>query len=95
MERKYIKITEYCNNEKVETSFLFDLEKEGIIRIERRETAEYLDEEDLAAVEMFSRWHYDLGINLEGIDAMRHMLERMKQMQKEIRILQQKLNFYS
>lgn len=94
MERRYIKITEYCANEKIETSFIFDLGREGIVQIERQEETDYLNEEDLSDIEMFTRWHYDLGVNLEGIDAMRHMLQRIKDMQQEIRNLQQKLDFY-
>ena len=94
METRFIKITEYCANEKIETSFIFGLEQEGIVQIERRDEAEYLNESDLPELEMFTRWHYDLGVNLEGIDAMRHMVERMKSMQQEIRSLQHKLDFY-
>lgn len=84
METRYIKITEYCDNEKIETSFIFDLNREGILHIETKEDDQYLIEDELSSLEMFRRWHYDLGINLEGIDAMRHMVERMKEMQKEI-----------
>lgn len=91
METRYIKITEYCENEKIETSFLFELNREGIVRLEKREESEYIDTHDLPEVEMFARWHYDLGVNLEGIDAMRHMVKRMKKMQKEIRELERKL----
>lgn len=94
MATKYIKITEYCDHEKIETSFIFDLNREGIIKIVQQEEDKCLDENDLSDIEMFSRWHYELGVNLEGIDAMRHMLTRMKNMQLEIKNLQQKLDFY-
>ena len=94
MATKYIKITEYCDHEKIETSFIFDLNREGIIKIVQQEEDKCLDENDLSDIEMYSRWHYELGVNLEGIDAMRHMLTRMKNMQLEIKNLQQKLDFY-
>ena len=94
MATKYIKITEYCDHEKIEKSFIFDLNREGIIKIVQQEEDKCLDENDLSDIEMFSRWHYELGVNLEGIDAMRHMLTRMKNMQLEIKNLQQKLDFY-
>ena len=94
METKYIKITEYCDNEKIETSFVFDLNREGIIRIEKREEIDYLVEDDLPELEMFSRWHYDLGINLEGIDAMRHLVKRLSEMQLKIKELENKLEYF-
>ncbi|MGI9527165.1 MAG: chaperone modulator CbpM [Weeksellaceae bacterium] len=93
METKYIKITEYCTNENIESSFILELNKEGIVHIETRENNQYLAEEDLPALEMFKRWHYDLGINLEGIDAMRHMVERMRAMQKELNQLRKQTKF--
>ncbi|MDO5655472.1 MAG: chaperone modulator CbpM [Flavobacteriaceae bacterium] len=94
METRYIKITEYCDKEKVDISFLLELAQEGILHIERVEEIDYLNREDLRNIEMFSRWHYDLGVNTEGIDAMRHMLQRIREMQNEIQILQRKLDFF-
>ena len=91
METRYIKITEYCENEKIETSFILELDREGILRIEKKEEAEYINQDDLPQLEMFARWHYDLGVNLEGIDAMRHMVKRMKKMQQQIQQLEKKL----
>ena len=91
METRYIKITEFCENEKIETSFLLELSREGLLRLEKQEEVEYIDQNDLPQIEMFARWHYELGVNLEGIDAMRHMLERMKEMQRQIQILEKKL----
>ncbi len=91
METRYIKITEFCENEKIETSFLLELNREGLLHLEKQEEVEYIDQNDLPQIEMFARWHYELGVNLEGIDAMRHMLERMKEMQRQIQILEKKL----
>ena len=91
METRYIKITEYCQNEKIETSFLIELHREGILHLEKREETDVIDQRDLPELEMFARWHYELGVNLEGIDAMRHMLKRMKKMQNEIHKLERKL----
>lgn len=91
METRYIKITEYCENEKIESSFVLELNREGILHIEKHEETDYIFQEDLPQLEMFARWHYELGVNLEGIDAMRHMLERIKKMQQQIQQLERKL----
>lgn len=91
MEKRYIKITEYCRNQKIEISFLIDLKREGILKIQKHEEIEYLHENDLPEIEMFARWHYDLGINLEGIDAMRHMLQKIKELQQKVHELENHL----
>lgn len=84
MEKRRIKITDYCRNQKIETSFLIELSREGIVNIEKHEEIEYINQNDLPDIEMFTRWHYDLGVNLEGIDAMRHMLLKIKELQRKI-----------
>ena len=45
----------------------------------------------LPDVERYSRMYYDLSINIEGIDAIHHLLERMESMQQEIYSLHNKL----
>ena len=46
---------------------------------------------ELPDVERYSRMYYDLSINIEGIDAIHHLLERMEEMQQEIYSLHNKL----
>jgi hypothetical protein len=40
---------------------------------------------------MFMHLHQDLDINLEGIDAISHLLKRMHDMQRELNMLKNKL----
>ena len=40
------------------------------------------------------RMHYELDINLEGIDAISNLLERVEEMQHEMTRLQNRLRFY-
>lgn len=91
MEKKYIKITEYCNHTKVEHTFISTLKKEGILTIEVINDEDCIKEEELDNLEMFSRWYYDLGINVEGIDAMRHMLAKIHRLNKEMDTLRRQL----
>jgi len=43
----------------------------------------YLTFTQLPDVERYSRMYYDLSINIEGIDAIHHLLQRMEEMQNE------------
>ena len=94
MKPNYIKIKEFCTYTEIEDSFITDLSEEGILKIEIIDDEPFVEEGTIPDLEMFSRWHYDLGINLEGIDAMRHMLQRMNQMKSELEDLRRKLVFY-
>lgn len=94
MKPNYIKIKEFCTYTEIEDSFITDLSEEGILKIEIIDDEPFVEEDTIPDLEMFSRWHYDLGINLEGIDAMRHMLQRMNQMKSELEDLRRKLVFY-
>ena len=38
--------------------------------------------------------YYDLSINMEGIDAIHHLLERMENMQREMNSLRKQLLLY-
>ena len=45
-------------------------------------------------LEQYARWYYEMEINLEGIDAIRHMLVRVEKLQNEINELEDKLRIY-
>ena len=45
-------------------------------------------------VERYSRMYYDLSINMEGIDAIHHLLARMEEMQREIHSLRGRLRLH-
>jgi hypothetical protein len=49
---------------------------------------------ELPNVERYSRMYYDLSINMEGIDAIRHLLERMEEMKQEMDSLRKQLLLY-
>ena len=94
MKPNYIKITEYCNYTNTENTFITSLNEEVILKIEVIDNEDFIEEDQLPELEMFSRWYYDLGINLEGIDAMRHMIKRINSMNDELNDLRRKIVFY-
>ena len=44
--------------------------------------------------EKYSRMYYDLNINVPGIDALNHLLEKIKQLQQEAEHLKARLRIY-
>lgn len=89
-----IKAEEFCRIHQVEISFIHSLEEHGLLETTVIEQAEYVSVDHLQNLEKLVRMHFDLGINLEGIDAIAHLLEKLQTMQQEISILRNRLNFY-
>jgi chaperone modulatory protein CbpM len=54
----------------------------------------YFRESQLTEVEKFVRLHYDLDINVEGIEAIGHLLEKLEAIQARNRQLQNRLGLY-
>ncbi|MGZ4079745.1 MAG: chaperone modulator CbpM, partial [Bacteroidia bacterium] len=54
----------------------------------------YIDPEQLQKLESFLRMHYEMDINMEGIEAIAHLLQRTQSMQEEILKLKNRLRLY-
>lgn len=95
MEReKYILVSHYCQHAHIEDSFVQRLQEYGLVQFEKREDDFFIDEKDITEIERMFRLHHDLGINFEGLDAIKQMLSRLRKMEKEMALLQKKLRLY-
>lgn len=94
MDDRYISIIEFCNCHQLEHSFINSLTEHGLIHTVIIEEDEYIEQEQLGHLERILRLHNELEINLEGIDAINHLLERVSRLQDEVRFLQNRLSRY-
>jgi DNA-binding transcriptional MerR regulator len=85
---------ELCNQYKIEYSFIADLQQYGLIDITAAEHTRYISQNQLQRLEQILRLHFDLDINLEGIDAIANLLEQISGMQAEITTLRNRLKLY-
>ena len=85
---------EFCTYHQVEVSFLQNLHDSGLIVLTIRDGVVFLDAGELSTVERFARWHYELAINTEGIEALSHVLGRFEQLIDENRRLRAHLLRY-
>ena len=92
MERNLITITEYCSKYNIESSFIDALEALGIIVLTIVDEERFIHLEQLSEMDRYIHLHYELEINIEGIDAIRHLLTKMTTMQEEIRELRKQLS---
>ena len=91
---KYIEVRDFCVSHGISTQFIVQLHDTGLIKVVKKENTEYLQYDELPKVEKIVRLHDDLNLNLEGIDVINSLLERVEQMQNEIINLKNKLDFY-
>lgn len=94
MQTELIIVSEYCHKCHIEPSFIDMLQEGGLIEVLTEAGERYLLLSQLPDVERYSRMYYDLSINMEGIDAIHHILERMEGMRKEINSLRNQLLLY-
>lgn len=94
MQADLIIVKEYCLKTNMDPAFFILLEEGGLVNVYIEEGEKYFPATQLADLERYSRMYYDLSINIEGIDAIHHILERMKGLQKEIDLLRNRLRLY-
>jgi hypothetical protein len=94
MKRELFAVTTFCSMHNVEQSFITSLNREGLITITVENNDQFIEEEQLPDLEIYTRLHHELGINLEGIDAIRHLVERLRNLQNELNSLKSRLSFY-
>lgn len=84
----------FCSIAHVETTLIDSLEESGLVQITVVEQRRYITEEELLRTERLVRLHDDLGINVEGIEAIEHLLQRMQTLKEEMNHLQNRLRRY-
>lgn len=95
MQTELIIVSEYCHKCRIERSFIELLDETGLIEICMEGDESYLLLSQLPEVERYSRMYYELSINMEGIDAIHHLLNRMEEMRQEMSLLRNQLLAYS
>ena len=81
---KLISLRNISSNYNIEISFIRSLSELGILNVITLEDDECIEVDCLADVERLMRMHYDLEINLAGIEAIWHLLQRIIDMQNEL-----------
>jgi len=89
-----IEIKQFCLYHEIENTFITELYNYGLVEIIIQEEDEYLQPEQLPAIEKMIRLHYDLKINMEGIDAIAHLLNKIETLQQNLTATQNKLRLF-
>lgn len=94
MTAELITIEQYCLNCGVESAFIDILEENNLVEIVVLNGTRHIPYHQLPDLENYLRLHYDLNINVEGIDVIKDLLGRMAVMQDQIRELENRLRLH-
>ncbi|MDF3028013.1 MAG: hypothetical protein K0S23_2320 [Fluviicola sp.] len=79
-----ISIEQCCVYYNIETSFVQKLDEHGLIELIHSDEALYITFEQLSDLEKYMHMHYELEINIEGLETIKYLLDQVYQLQKEV-----------
>ncbi len=91
---KLIATTEICTYHEVEYTFINSLGEAGLVELTIVDHDTFIPESDLHKLEKMIRMHHELEINIAGIEAITHLLDRVEEMQEELRVLRNKVRIH-
>jgi len=95
MQTEYlIALDKFCANHNIEISFISSLQQTGLVEITTIKETGFIDAGQIQQLEKFIRLYYELDINMEGIETITHLLQRINSLQDEITTLKNKLRLY-
>ena len=87
-KEKRISVERCCSYYSIEISFVQQLDERGLIELNRSGKETFIAFEQLPDLEKYIRLHYELEINMAGIEAVMHLLNRVQGLQQELKKLQ-------
>lgn len=89
-----VDINELCVSHNIEFSFVSSLQDNGLIELITVDDNWFIEPEQLYLLERCISLHYDLDINLEGIETINYLLEKISSLQEEVVELKNRLRLY-
>jgi hypothetical protein len=90
-----IRIEQVCANCHIDSSFIQSLHELGHIELIEESNQYCIVEEQLKTVESLIFFHTELQINIEGIDAIAHLLKKIEFLQQELLATKNKLSLFT
>jgi len=85
---------DFCSNHHISYTFIEGLWSAGIVEVIIVEEQAYLPTSQLSDLEKLVRFHTELDINQEGIEAIAHLLGQLNEAQQQLKALQERLHLY-
>jgi hypothetical protein len=92
--KNLIPIPVLCAHYEVELSFFSNLSEMGLFEIKTIENSHYIDSDAVYNIEKMIRMHQELDVNMEGIDVVFNLLQKIDVLQNELTALKNRLRLY-
>lgn len=90
----FITVNDFCTGHGISYDLVIELREYGLVEIVEWKNVQYIPMRQLPKTEKMLRLHSDLDINLEGVEVITQLLERIEDMQDEMRRLRNRLRLY-
>ena len=90
----FILLNQLCTHYKVEMSFFSNLNEIGLIEITTIEQSQYIHHDKINDIEKMIRMYYELDVNIEGIDIVFNLLQKIDDLQNELISVKNRLGLY-
>ncbi|SEA28103.1 chaperone modulator CbpM [Psychroflexus halocasei] len=90
----FIETKTICYHYNIEVSLINTLSEMQLINIEIIEQKPFIHQDQIGLLEKIIRLRNELNVNLEGIDVILNLLEKEKELKKEVNFLKNRLRLY-
>ena len=90
----FIPLNTLCLHYKLEISFFNTLNENGLIEIQLVDEIQYVHKESIYEIEKIVRMHKELDVNIEGIDVVLNLLQKIDALQTELLKVRNRLLLY-
>jgi hypothetical protein len=90
----FIPIDTLCQHYKLEISFFNNLNENGLVDIELVDNIQYIHKDSIYEIEKIVRMHKELDVNIEGIDIVLNLLQKIDALQTELHNVRNRLLLY-
>lgn len=94
MEQHLITLNDFCVYHHAEHTFITSLQDAGLVEVTIVDKTTYIPESQITRLERMLRMHDELEINVPGIEAIFHLLDRVEQLQNDRQSLINRLRNY-
>jgi hypothetical protein len=89
-----IAVDEFCTHHNIEFSFISSLQQTGLIELNAVGETRFINSGQVQQLEKYIFFYNELDINLEGIETITYLLQRINSMLDEITLLKNRLRLY-
>jgi hypothetical protein len=89
-----ILVTDFCASHSISRTLILEFKEYGLVNILEEQNTLYIPVDELPKAEKILRIHSELDINLEGVEVITRLLEKLDAMHQEVNRLQNRLRLY-